>query len=187
MDFFKEPDNSLNLLLWLNQRSNSIHRSIIPGLSYTSTVEQSDKIELKNGRKPDRAITVDWIHNLLYFFEKDSKDKKLFNLVVCTVDGRYPKTLLHKAFEDPRDAVVDPINGLVNYNNVKFHKLIYLNFGKKISKKIFASVSISRFFRLILLLKLPSLNFKLRTEMIGYMSRYNSFVKKVKVYVLKAL
>ena len=158
MEFFREPDKSLNLLVWLNQKSNSIHRSIIPGVSNTGAVEPSDKIVLKNGRKPDRAITVDWIHNLLYFFEKDSEDKKLFNLVVCTVDGRYPKTLLHKAFEDPRDVVVEPINGLVNYNNVIFNKLIYLNFSKKISK----TLSLLLVFEVLLinfLLKFPSLIF----------------------------
>ena len=158
MEFFTESDNNLNLLFWLNERSNSIHRSVIPGVKVNGVVKHTDTITLNKKRKPERAITVDWVHNLLYFFEKDSQDKNRYNLVVSSVDGRYPRTLLHQKFEDPRDVVVDPINGLVTASLSAF--MIFYDYdNNKINnnnnRPVFAILYLSNLYFVIINLRFP--------------------------------
>ena len=98
---------------WLDMTTNKIHRSIVPHYYSRVTARNADVVQIPSSRKPTRAIAIDEVHELIYWFEKadgfDSNNPK-YKLVVATIDGRYPRTLDLEGyqFRDPRDLAVDP-------------------------------------------------------------------------------
>ena len=115
MDYYL--DNTT--LYWLDEQKKEINRVMIPHYSVESYVFEShiDRLDYHKEWKPTRALTIDWLHDLIYWLQGDTDSG--YSLVVSTVDGRYPRVVIDKLLQDPRDLVVDPIRATVyisNYN-----------------------------------------------------------------------